>query len=82
MTQPDSSWGVLPEARTVRLAPDVVVLLAGITAALHVGKLPPAIPALQQALDGATRISGVACAAGGYVGWSADQSVWVCGEAF
>tara|TARA_Y100001001_G_scaffold163889_1_gene194252 strand:+ start:7364 stop:7603 length:240 start_codon:yes stop_codon:yes gene_type:complete len=29
---------------------DVVVLLAGITAALHVGKLPPAIPVLQQEL--------------------------------
>ncbi len=51
MTQPDSSGGASPQARAVRLAPDVVVLLAGITAALHVGKLPPAIPALQQALD-------------------------------
>lgn len=33
-----------------RLAPETVVLLAGVCAALHVGKLPPAIPALQQAL--------------------------------
>lgn len=32
------------------LAPEFVVMLAGITAALHVGKLPPAIPVLQDAL--------------------------------
>lgn len=31
-------------------APFQVVLLAGVAAALHIGKLPPAIPALQQAL--------------------------------
>lgn len=31
-------------------APFQVVILAGIAAALHIGKLPPAIPALQQAL--------------------------------
>jgi MFS transporter, CP family, cyanate transporter len=33
-----------------RLDPALVVILAGVAAALHVGKLPPAIPALQQAL--------------------------------
>jgi len=33
------------------LAPEVVVMLAGITAALHIGKLPPAIPVLQAELD-------------------------------
>lgn len=32
------------------LSPDVVVMLAGITAALHIGKLPPAIPVLQDEL--------------------------------
>ena len=39
-------------ARTDRAgtAPEYVVLLAGVCAALHVGKLPPAITALQQAL--------------------------------
>jgi MFS family permease len=31
--------------------PALVVILAGVSAALHVGKLPPAIPALQQALS-------------------------------
>jgi MFS family permease len=33
-----------------RIEPAGVVILAGVAAALHVGKLPPAIPALQQAL--------------------------------
>jgi MFS family permease len=33
-----------------RFDPARVVILAGVAAALHVGKLPPAIPALQQAL--------------------------------
>jgi CP family cyanate transporter-like MFS transporter len=33
-----------------RFDPALVVILAGVAAALHVGKLPPAIPALQQAL--------------------------------
>jgi len=33
-----------------RIDPALVVILAGVAAALHVGKLPPAIPALQQAL--------------------------------
>ncbi|GAA0794537.1 CynX/NimT family MFS transporter [Marinobacterium sediminicola] len=32
------------------LAPEVVVMLAGIVAALHIGKLPPAIPVLQAEL--------------------------------
>lgn len=32
------------------LEPALVVILAGVCAALHVGKLPPAIPVLQQAL--------------------------------
>lgn len=30
--------------------PEIVVILAGVTAALHLGKLPPAIPVLEQAL--------------------------------
>jgi CP family cyanate transporter-like MFS transporter len=33
-----------------RIDPALVVILAGVGAALHVGKLPPAIPVLQQAL--------------------------------
>ena len=32
------------------LAPDLVVILAGVSVALHVGKLPPAIPVLRDAL--------------------------------
>src|SRR5262245_11214263 len=35
---------------TRRFDPALVVILAGVAAALHVGKLPPAIPALQSAL--------------------------------
>lgn len=44
--QPDS-----PAApATARIVPALVVILAGVCAALHVGKLPPAITALQAAL--------------------------------
>lgn len=32
------------------LPPDLVVILSGVTAALHVGKLPPALPVLREAL--------------------------------
>ncbi|MBE7461528.1 MAG: hypothetical protein HS112_13500 [Zoogloeaceae bacterium] len=32
------------------LSPDLIVILAGVSAALHVGKLPPAIPVLREAL--------------------------------
>jgi MFS family permease len=40
-----------PSERLARpVEPALVVILAGVAAALHVGKLPPAIPALQQAL--------------------------------
>lgn len=38
-------------AWTLRRHPELVVILAGISAALHVGKLSPAIPALRAALD-------------------------------
>lgn len=38
-------------AWTFRRHPEIVVILAGISAALHVGKLSPAIPALRAALD-------------------------------
>jgi CP family cyanate transporter-like MFS transporter len=34
-----------------RLHPAAVVVLAGISAALHIGKLPPALPVLREALD-------------------------------
>ena len=33
-----------------RVAPDLVVIVAGVCAALHVGKLPPALPVLHEAL--------------------------------
>jgi CP family cyanate transporter-like MFS transporter len=33
-----------------RIAPATLIVLAGVSAALHVGKLPPALPVLQQAL--------------------------------
>jgi CP family cyanate transporter-like MFS transporter len=38
-------------AWTLRRHPEMVVILAGISAAMHVGKLSPAIPALRAALD-------------------------------
>ncbi|WP_328515333.1 MFS transporter [Marinobacterium marinum] len=38
------------EFRRGGVAPEVVVMLAGIVAALHIGKLPPAIPVLQAEL--------------------------------
>lgn len=34
-----------------RIDPALVVVLAGVTAALHVGKLPPALPVLRETLD-------------------------------
>ncbi len=36
--------------RSSLLTPDLLVILAGVTAALHVGKLPPALPVLREAL--------------------------------
>jgi MFS family permease len=36
--------------RSSLLTPDLLVILAGVTAALHVGKLPPALPLLREAL--------------------------------
>ena len=36
---------------TRRIDPALVVVLAGISAALHIGKLPPALPVLREALD-------------------------------
>ena len=33
-----------------RTHPEIVVVLAGVSAALHVGKLSPALPALQQVM--------------------------------
>jgi MFS family permease len=38
------------EGANAKIDPALVVILAGVSAALHVGKLPPAIPVLQQAL--------------------------------
>ena len=40
----------LPAPRSSRIDPALVVVLAGVCAALHVGKLPPAIPVLRDAL--------------------------------
>ena len=39
-----------PSARTARPAATLAVVLAGVSAALHLGKLPPAVPALQATL--------------------------------
>ncbi len=39
-----------PNASRRKIDPALIVILAGVCAALHVGKLPPAITALQQAL--------------------------------
>ncbi len=36
--------------RSIRIAPAFVVILSGMVAALHVGKIPPAIPVLREAL--------------------------------
>lgn len=47
---PTSPPATAPASAPRRLEPAHVVILAGVCAALHVGKLPPAIPALQQAL--------------------------------
>ena len=44
----------LPAPRSSRIDPALVVVLAGVCAALHVGKLPPAIPVLRDALGIAT----------------------------
>ncbi|MBP9684398.1 MAG: MFS transporter [Rhodoferax sp.] len=49
MGRPPAASDPVPASFT-RFHPATVVLLAGVSAALHVGKLPPALPALQQAL--------------------------------
>ena len=36
--------------RRSALSPDLIVILSGVTAALYVGKLPPALPVLRDAL--------------------------------
>ena len=44
---------ILPGMATTparRVEPALLVILAGVVAALHVGKLPPAIPVLRDAL--------------------------------
>lgn len=38
------------KARRARLPPDLLILACGIVAAVHVGKLPPALPVLREAL--------------------------------
>jgi len=38
------------EVSTPRVAPDLVIIVAGVCAALHVGKLPPALPVLHESL--------------------------------
>lgn len=45
---PGASWGT---ARRSAIAPEWVVVLAGVSAALHVGKLSPALPVLRDALQ-------------------------------
>lgn len=36
--------------KSIRIAPAFVVILSGVVAALHIGKMPPAIPVLREAL--------------------------------
>lgn len=36
--------------KLIRIAPAIVVILSGVVAALHIGKMPPAIPILREAL--------------------------------
>ena len=47
---PTTATSDTPAVVKPRLEPALVVICAGVCAALHVGKLPPAIPALQAAL--------------------------------
>ncbi len=49
MTRPPDAT-TPPAVPRIRVEAALVVIVAGVCAALHVGKLPPAIPALQQAL--------------------------------
>jgi MFS family permease len=48
--EPEPTHAPAQALRRPLVEPALVVFLAGVCAALHVGKLPPAIPALQQAL--------------------------------
>lgn len=43
-------WRRSISTRRAVFSPDVIVILCGVCAALHVGKLPPALPVLQDAL--------------------------------
>src|SRR6188768_3573902 len=50
---PERMWRYSPAmttAATRRIEPALLVILAGVVAALHIGKLPPAIPVLREAL--------------------------------
>jgi CP family cyanate transporter-like MFS transporter len=47
---PDASASASASARRSGPDPALVVVIAGVAAALHIGKLPPALPVLQQAL--------------------------------
>src|SRR6187455_1549794 len=49
MSGPDRP-GFMATARARRTDPALLVILAGVVAALHIGKLPPAIPVLREAL--------------------------------
>ena len=49
-TTPSIRDGDRTPAATLRVPPALVVILAGVVAALHVGKMPPAIPVLRDAL--------------------------------
>ncbi len=50
MNQPAPARKSGAHARHGRIDPALIVILAGVSAALHVGKLPPALPVLQEAL--------------------------------
>ena len=50
MTLPAPARKTGAHAKRGRIDPALIVILAGVSAALHVGKLPPALPVLQEAL--------------------------------
>ena len=72
---------------TPLLPPELVVILAGVTAALHVGKLPPALPLLRETLGvtllqagfllSLVQVAGMALGLVG--GWR--PMAWACGAA-
>ncbi len=64
------------------LAPDLVVIVAGVTAALHVGKLPPALPVLRDALGITLLQAGFLLSLVQFAGMTAGVIVGVAADGF